>query len=171
MRTPAKAIEALAPNTRDARKVAYSVERALALALALLLIRSSFAHLGNPYYFLSTVYAYEIVGMETGRIVAAFVPFLQLLIGVCLLGRWWTREAYLLTGIIFLVFLAAQASALRRGLDISCGCFGASESLRIGWRTLLVGGAALSAASLGAVLAKTSSPALVSDPASSGETQ
>jgi len=120
------------------------LERTVALGLAYVLLRSAFAHLGNPYYFLSTLYSYELTGAEAGLGVALVAPFLQMVLAACLLTRWWLREAYLLALLLFVLFVSAQASTLTRGLSISCGCFGAAEGLAVGPRTLVVaGGAAL----------------------------
>jgi hypothetical protein len=65
------------------------IERLLALGLALLLLRSAFAHLGNPYYFLSSVYSYELTGIATGLWIALILPFQQMVAAVCLLANWW----------------------------------------------------------------------------------
>jgi Methylamine utilisation protein MauE len=131
-------------------------ERLIGLALALLLLRSAFAHLGNPYYFLSTVYSYRLTGIETDKWVAVVLPYLQLVLGVCLLARWWAPQAYLLAGLLFAGFVVAQALVLRQGLDIPCGCFGVSDGLSVGWRTQAVAGAAAAFSLLGLALALVS---------------
>ncbi len=125
------------------------LERLIACSLALLLLRSAFAHLGNPYYFLSSVYAYEITGDRIGKGVALVLPFLQMVIAFNLLTRWWLIETYCLGLLMFLGFIGVQAFSMQRGLEISCGCFGASGSLHIGFSTLLVTGIAALAALTG----------------------
>ncbi len=127
-------------------------ERLVALALALLLLRSAFAHLGNPYHFLSTVYSYQLVRIEAGKWVALVLPYLQMVVAVCLLARWWPKQSYLLAFVLFAAFVVAQAMALRQGLEISCGCFGAAESLQVGWATLTVASSAAAASLLGWLL-------------------
>jgi hypothetical protein len=151
--TVANVTETPAPTARR-RPAAWWLERAAALPVALLLLRSSFAHLGNPYQFLSIVYSYQLVGMEAGKWVAVLVPFVQLTLAVALLFRWSPREAHLLAILTFATFAAVQASVMQRGLDISCGCFGASESLRVGWRTLGVAAGAALAAGAGGICAQ-----------------
>lgn len=122
-------------------RVLCCVERIVALGLALILLRSAFAHLGNPYYFLSTVYSYQQTGIELGKGVAAILPFLQMTVAVCLLLRWWLGPAYLMAALMFTIFFGAQVLALRKGLDLSCGCFGAADSLHVGAKTLASTGA------------------------------
>jgi len=131
------------------KPVGWWIERASALVLALLLLRSSFAHLGNPYYFLSTVYSYQLVGIRVGQWVSLVLPFLQLTTAIALLLRWWITEAFVLAAIQFLTFSIIQAVTIYRGLDISCGCFGASNSLKVGWSTFAISTTALGVAMLG----------------------
>lgn len=115
-------------------------ERALALVLMFLLLRSAWAHLGNPYHFLSSVYAYEQTSIETGRWVAITFPFLEMVLGMCLLARWWIREAYMSSFLLFSLFVVVQSLTLQRGLKIPCGCFGASASVQVGAATLAIAG-------------------------------
>lgn len=89
-----------------------------------ILVWSGSAHLANPYYFLSTVYQYELTSAPIGALIAAFLPFLELLLAVCLLGSICPRPAWLITSLLLLSFVGVQGSALARGLQISCGCFG-----------------------------------------------
>lgn len=98
------------------------------IALAIVWLRSSAAHLANPYYFLSSVYQYELVGVQAGRIVAMTLPFLQLVLAVCLIGRVFAGGALLVSSLLLATFAGVQASAIVRDLGISCGCFGASSS-------------------------------------------
>lgn len=130
------------------------VERLVALALGLVLLRSAAAHAGNPYHFLSTVYSYQSVGPELGRAAAATLPAVQVTLALCLLLGWWGRGAYLAAFALFAGFVAAQAAALHRGLDISCGCFGAADSLPVGPATLAVAGGCAAAAAVGFVLSR-----------------
>ncbi|MCI0356473.1 MAG: hypothetical protein L0099_15770 [Acidobacteria bacterium] len=145
MSAPSPATE----QTPPARLAVRVGERAIALVLALLLLRSSFAHLGNPYYFLSSVYSYEIAGVDLGRWVAMVLPPAQMILAICLLTQWWLAEAYAMAAILFTAFLGFQGLVLWHGRDISCGCFGASADLQVGGRTLAVAGAAAVASALG----------------------
>ncbi|HEY4263348.1 MAG TPA: MauE/DoxX family redox-associated membrane protein [Schlesneria sp.] len=85
---------------------------------------SGSAHLANPYYFLSTVYQYELTTAPVGALIASYMPFLELLLAACLLSGCCQRAAWTVTSLLLLGFVAVQGSALSRGLKISCGCFG-----------------------------------------------
>ena len=127
-------------------------ERAVALVVAAPLLGSAYAHLGNPYQFLATVFSYQLVGPDIGLIVATWVPYLQLSLAACLFARWWPAACYTLCGLLFAAFLTAQASVYWRGLDISCGCFGSGQSA-IGPGSLSVPAGALVLSVAGLMLA------------------
>ncbi len=132
-------------------------ERPAALALGLVLLRSAAAHVGNPYHFLSAVYSYQVLGPEAGRLAATVLPAVQVTLALCLLLGWWSRGVYLAAGGLFAGFGAAQAAALNRGLDISCGCFGAADSLPVGPATLAVAGGCAAVAAVGFGLSRPAS--------------
>jgi hypothetical protein len=51
------------------------------------------------------------------------LPWLELLCGLLLLGRIWTRAALVWALVMFAVFVVCTGQAWARGLEISCGCF------------------------------------------------
>ena len=104
--------------------------------LGISLVISAIPHLGNPYFFLGSVYAYQMVYPSIGQFTVMILPILQLFLAVCLIGRFFVDAAHFLTLGCFLVFATVQTSALVRGLDISCGCFGPGHDSQIGWFSL-----------------------------------
>ena len=56
------------------------------------------------------------------------LPFLQILVAGCLLGRIFVPAAFGIAATLFGVYSVAQGTAPWRGLNIACGCFGATES-------------------------------------------
>src|SRR5690242_21824430 len=94
------------------RSIGQWFERCLGVIASLLLLRSAFAHLINPYFFLTTVYSYQITGPRFGEWIAIALPFLQLGVGFCLLARLWLPHVYIIACITFGSFLAAQISAV-----------------------------------------------------------
>jgi Methylamine utilisation protein MauE len=97
------------------------------IVIAVFWLRSGLAHVTNSYYFLSSVYSYEIVGPALGIAVAVGLPALQLVLAGALLARRFLGGALLLSAGLLIVFAAVQVSALVRGLKIGCGCFGPTE--------------------------------------------
>ena len=100
------------------------------------LIISAIPHWGNPYFFLGSIYAYQMVSPGIGQMVAMVFPLLQMITAICLLGRFFIDEASVAATLLFLGFATVQTTAVIRGLDISCGCFGPGHDSPIGWFTL-----------------------------------
>src|SRR6185503_9602116 len=58
-------------------------------------IWSGSAHLANPYYFMSTIYQYELTSATLGVLIGSYLPFLELLLAMCLLSGTAPRAAWL----------------------------------------------------------------------------
>jgi putative oxidoreductase len=107
------------------------------LGLGFLFIMSSMPKIRQPYVFLGSVYAYELVGPQLGVLVAMVLPWLELLVGVCLVGGVFVGGALLASTGMGVLFTFVLASALWRHLDISCGCFSTSLAGKISYVTLI----------------------------------
>ena len=91
----------------------------------------------DPAAFGLEIARYRILPHEAINVVALTLPWLELVAAVALLLGLYARAAALLCGAMMVVFIAALGSALSRGLDISCGCFGAQPgAARISGLTL-----------------------------------
>lgn len=118
------------------------LERIVSIIIALLFLLSSMAHLANPYYFLSTIYAYELLDQRFGIAVAAILPFIQLNLLFLLLMRRHLLVAYSFSFFLFCIYSSAQLIVYFRGQNITCGCFGPGYDLSIGLRSLTLAGSA-----------------------------
>ena len=101
------------------------------------LMFSALSHIKNPYYYLGSVYSYGLLSERFGYFVAEVLPFLELVVAMALFGRIFLTGAMVLATLVSAVFFVAQLSALVRGLDISCGCFGTNSSF-VSLKTLLL---------------------------------
>jgi len=108
-----------------AKKLAVIVSRTL---ISLVLSWAAIAKLSDPSYTHIAIYQYQIASWETAELIAAYLPWVEL---VTALGIWIPRirlGACTLSAILTVIFLAALISAIARELDITCGCFGARDS-------------------------------------------
>ena len=110
---------------------------AVRLVLGCMFLYGSLSKIRQPYDFLSSVYDYELVGPKLGVLVAMVLPWAELLVGVCLVGGIFISGALLVSITMGAMFSFVIASALHRGLNISCGCFSASSTEQIGYITLI----------------------------------
>jgi len=96
------------------------------LAIGGMFLWSGLIKIRQPYDFLSSIYNYELVGPKLGMMTAIVLPWLEVLVGICLIGGIFVSGALLLSAGMGAMFTFTLFSALCRDLDISCGCFGAN---------------------------------------------
>jgi putative oxidoreductase len=89
-----------------------------------LLVWASLSKIANPQEFFVSMAAYKVAlpGVLL-RLAAIILPWLELLCGLLLMGRIWTRAAALWALMMFGLFVMMTGQAWGRGLEISCGCF------------------------------------------------
>ena len=76
-----------------------------------------------PEAFAEIVYNYRILPDAMTHVTAVVLPWLELLLGLFLILDLWLPGAVLVANALFIIFLAAIAFNVARGLDIDCGCF------------------------------------------------
>jgi rhodanese-related sulfurtransferase/uncharacterized membrane protein YphA (DoxX/SURF4 family) len=123
-----------------------------AVVVATVFARSAFLKFHDLSAFAASIGAYKATGPLAAKLLAGFLPVLEIAIaGALLVPKARRVAAFIATGMLTL-FISAIVVAKARGLGIPCGCFG-TESSEIGthfWRILLedVG---LMACSIGAI--------------------
>ncbi len=86
-------------------------------------VYASWDKLLHPAAFATAVDHYHLVPYSLLHPMAYGLPLLELITGTALILGLCRRGAALLAGALTVVFMIAIASALYRGLDITCGCF------------------------------------------------
>lgn len=95
--------------------------------LGALLVAASLSKIANLHEFYISIAAYQLpLSGALLRLTAMILPWLELLCGLLLLARVWTRAALVWALVMFAVFVLATGQAWARGLEISCGCFNLS---------------------------------------------
>ena len=78
--------------------------------------------------FAQAIENYKIFGAFLSRWGAVFIPALEVILAILLITGKWSRETFITTTVLFIIFDVMIIQAGLRGLDISCGCFGSSHS-------------------------------------------
>lgn len=94
------------------------------VALGVLFVYSSWSKIADPGLFANIVTKYELLPECMVGLFALILPMVELLAGLAIMFSKWMRESALLIASLLLMFIVALASALARGLEIDCGCFG-----------------------------------------------
>jgi uncharacterized membrane protein YphA (DoxX/SURF4 family) len=105
---------------------------AVRLLLGFLFIYSGVIKIDDSGYFVKSLDNYKLLPPEFVNFSALLIPAIELIIGTFLLLGIFVKETALVADIMMIVFIAAIITAMARGLDIECGCFGTSDGTRVG---------------------------------------
>ena len=112
------------------------ISQGLGIVFGCLLLLSSITKLQNSYAFLATLDQYELLGPRVVPVVAILLPFVELMLGACLIVGVARRAAWILVAVLFTIFVGVLASVAYRGLHTTCGCFGPLDSSDVTWTTV-----------------------------------
>lgn len=98
------------------------------VTLGALFIYSSMDKIANMSDFAKIIVNYKLLPLELVNLLAIFLPWLEFVLGLCLVIGKFERASLILYSAMLLVFIIALSQALIRGLDISCGCFSVEPS-------------------------------------------
>lgn len=98
------------------------------IALALAFIAAGWPKVDDPGVFIRDIWNFRLLPEAWAYPIAAYLPYLEIVTGVALLTGCQRRGAHVISGALLAVFFTFHASAWARGLDVSCGCFGAAAA-------------------------------------------
>lgn len=104
------------------------VYHALRLLLGGIFLYASYDKILHPEAFAEAVYNYQILPDGLVNLTALVLPWLELLLGLCLIAGVWLPGTNLISSGLLSVFIAALVFNQLRGLDIHCGCFSTETS-------------------------------------------
>jgi uncharacterized membrane protein YphA (DoxX/SURF4 family) len=102
------------------------------LILAIIFFYAGIEKVADPVAFAVAIYNYQLLPDFAVNALAVVLPWLEIIIATCLVAGLYVRGAALISSTLFLTFATALTISLARGLDISCGCFGAVSG-NINW--------------------------------------
>lgn len=106
------------------------------IIIACVFILASIQKIMYPASFANSIINYRLVPDLLINILAVILPWLELICGILLLIGHQVKETILIINILLVSFLILIFIALLRGLDISCGCFGANSEM-VGIRKII----------------------------------
>lgn len=96
------------------------------LVLGVIFLIASADKIYHPADFAQAIYKYQILPDSLINVTAIILPWLELLLGLCLIIGLWLPGAVTLVNVLLLTFFGALLFNLARGLDVHCGCFSTS---------------------------------------------
>ncbi len=103
------------------------------VAIGAIFIVAGAAKMGHFAEFAQQIAAFRIVPQPLVAPMAVLMPFIEIVLGGCLVAGIFTRLAGWVAVGLLLVFDLAIASAVLRGLHLSCGCFGPNDATVTTW--------------------------------------
>jgi len=101
------------------------------ILLALILASAGVLKLPDPSGVAEGMAAFRMLPAWAIAPLALGIPVFEMLVGVFLLLKGFSRPAALAATGLSLAFVVLYASAFARGLDVRCSCFGALEIFRV----------------------------------------
>lgn len=81
----------------------------------------------GPDAFATDIANYRVLVDPYNILLGWYLPWLELVVGFLMMGKWWVKPALWLGLAMTGVFLFGIVQGWVRDLDISCGCFGKSD--------------------------------------------
>ena len=100
------------------------------VALGLVFLFSAWPKIDDPPGFAEMIWNYRILPGSFVNPLAMLLPWLELAAGVALVSGLLRKGAALLIGLLLLIFMAALATDLARGIAVDCGCFAVASETR-----------------------------------------
>ena len=116
------------------------------LALGGVFIFAAIPKIISPENFAASIANYRMLPNAWLNLMAITLPWVELLAGALLVAGVWVRASAWAVTAMCVMFLIAIASAVSRGLNIDCGCFGTVAGRRIGMTSLAFDAALLAMA-------------------------
>lgn len=105
-------------------KIKPAISLILRICIAAAFVYAGVTKLINPAEFYRGILNYQIVPDAVAYAGAYILPPLEIVMGLGLLFRPLLKVSLVLISLLTLVFIAALASTIFRGLSVDCGCFG-----------------------------------------------
>jgi uncharacterized membrane protein YphA (DoxX/SURF4 family) len=106
--------------------------RSAQVVIGVLFLLSALAKLGDIKSFALQVHNFRILPIAAENLVAITLPWIELMAGLALVLGVRARSGGLVATTMVAVFTVAVISAVARGLDFECGCFGTADSTHVG---------------------------------------
>ncbi|MBM3933704.1 MAG: DoxX family membrane protein [SAR202 cluster bacterium] len=105
------------------------------LLLAVVFLSSGVTKLVAPRQFARDVQQYRILPPRASKGFGLMLPFVEIAVAVSFLTGYFTSWAEMVAAFLIVCFITAVATAMRKGLNLSCSCFGLLYRERVGWIT------------------------------------
>ena len=112
---------------RNAYKMKYFNTEKITLLFRIILgvvfIYASIDKIINPLDFSNSIDNYNITPVQLNNLAALIIPWIELIVGLCLVLGILIRGSSVIVILLLLWFIFILSQALYRGINLDCGCF------------------------------------------------
>jgi uncharacterized membrane protein YphA (DoxX/SURF4 family) len=98
---------------------------------------SGLAKIGDLGSFALQVHNFRLMPIALENLTAMTLPWVEIVVALALIFGIRSRAGALLSAGMLVLFTVAVISAVARGLDFECGCFGTADASHVGLRKIL----------------------------------
>ena len=98
------------------------------IALGIIFVVAAWPKIVDPPSFAHMIYNYRILPAGLINISALTMPWVEIVVGLCLILGLWVKPARWIVAAMLVVFIIAISINLMRGNAIDCGCFDTSAA-------------------------------------------
>jgi uncharacterized membrane protein YphA (DoxX/SURF4 family) len=114
-----------------------AVVRIAQLAIAVVFLAAALGKIGEAGPFARQIHYYRLLPVGFENLLAITLPWIELVAALSLVFGYRARAGAVITAGLMGLFVFVVASAVARGIDIECGCFGTSDGSRVGAAKLI----------------------------------
>jgi uncharacterized membrane protein YphA (DoxX/SURF4 family) len=114
-------------------RVVNAIVLLLRVVLGAIFIVAGASKVGHAAEFAAQIAGFRLLPQPVIAPLALLLPFLEILLGGYLILGLFTRAAAWIAVVLLALFDGAIASAVVRGLTVSCGCFGPNDRTVTTW--------------------------------------
>ena len=101
-------------------------------AVALVFLVAALAKIGDNAGFAGQIHHYRLVPFGLENLLAITLPWIEMVAALAILLRSRAQAGAVVAAGLMVLFVVVVGSAVVRGLDIECGCFGTADAARVG---------------------------------------
>ncbi len=114
-------------------RIADVVVLVLRVGIGLLFVAAGIAKIGHATEFAAQIAGFRLLPQPVIAPMALVLPFLEVMLGAYLAIGLFTRVSAWTAALLLALFDTAIASAVVRGMTVSCGCFGPNDTTVTTW--------------------------------------
>ena len=106
--------------------------RVCQFVIGFVFLYAALAKIGDLSTFAFQIHNFRLAPVWAENLLAMTLPWIELIAGLSLILAIRPRAGGMVSTVLMGVFLLAVGTAVARGLDIECGCFGTTDGTNVG---------------------------------------